>query len=168
MKLWKLTHSVKGRVLYYDTESVMYSYTPKDTHPHTGKFLGQLMDELTCDNVGCSDCQEGHWIIEFVSCGAKNYGYRLNTGQITCKVRDFSLNYIASQTLNFNSMREALECWMKGITPPQLITTKTLILRNILKASVYTHKIPKHYGVVYNKRRVLENYDTLPYGYVEM
>ena len=65
-------------------------------------------------------------------------------------------------------MREALECWMKGITPPESITTKTFILRNRLKVYVYTHKMPKHYGVVYNKRKVLENYDTLPYGYVEM
>ena len=34
-------------------------------------------------------------------------------------------------------MREALECWMKGITPPDLITTKTLILKNRLKAYIY-------------------------------
>ena len=126
------------------------------------------MDELTCDNVGCSGCQEGLWIVEFVSCGAKNYGYQLNTGQITCKVRGFSLNYNASQTLNLNSMREAIECWMKGITPPELITTKTLILGNRLKACVYIPKMPKHYGAVHNKRRVLEYYYTLPYGYVEM
>ena len=97
MKLWKLVRSLEGRVLYHDTDSVIYSYTPKDTCPLIGKFLGQLTDKLTCDNVECSGCQEGYWIVEFVSCGAKNYGYRLNTGQITCKVRGFSLNYNVSQ-----------------------------------------------------------------------
>ena len=110
MKLWKLMRSLKGRVLYHDTDSVIYSYTPKNTCPPIGKCFGQLTDELTCDNVGCSDCQEGHWIVEPISCGPKNYGYRLNTGQITCAVRGFSLNYNASQTLNLNSMKEALEC----------------------------------------------------------
>ena len=40
MKLWKLMCSLKGRVLYYDTDSVIYSCTPKVTRPHIGKFLG--------------------------------------------------------------------------------------------------------------------------------
>ena len=137
MKLWKLMHSLKGRVLYHNTDSVIYSYTPNNTHPPIGKFSGQLTDELTYDNVGCSGCQEGHWIIEIISSSAKNYGYQLNSGQTTCNIRGFSLNYNASQTINLNSMREALECWMKGITPPELKTTKTLILRKRLKAYLY-------------------------------
>ena len=52
---------------------------------------------------------------------------------------------------------------MKGDEAPELVTTKTLILRNKLKGYVYTHIFPKHCGVVYNKRRVLENFDTHPY-----
>ena len=125
------------------------------------------MDELTHQNVECERCQEGHLIVEFVSCGAKNYGYCLNMGEVTCNVRGFSLNYRASQTLNLHSMRDALQCWMKESDAPELVTTKTLILSNKLKGYVYTHVFPKHYGVVYNKRRVLENFDTCPYGYVD-
>ena len=87
------------------------------------------MDELTCQNVGCEGCQEGHWIVEFVSCGAKNCGYCLKMGEVTCKVRRFSLNYRTSQTLNLHSMRDALQCWMKGSDAPELVTMKTLILR---------------------------------------
>ena len=79
-------------------------------------------------------------------------------GQVTCKVRGFSLNYRVSQMLNLNSMRGALQCWMKGDEVPELVTMKTLILRNKLKGYVYTHIFPKHQRVVYNKRRVLENF----------
>ena len=67
---------------------------------------------------------EGHWIVEFISCRAKNYGYRLNMGQVMCKVRWFSLNYRASKMLNLNSMRDALQCWMKGDEAPELVTKK--------------------------------------------
>ena len=130
--------------------------------------MGELTDELTCENVGCEGCMEGHWIVEFINCGAKNYGYHLNMEQVMCKVRGFSLNYRVSKMLNLNLMRDALQCWMKGDEVPELVTTKTLILRKKLKGYVYTHVFPKHYRVVYNKRRVLENFDRHPYGYVDV
>ena len=155
-------------VLYHDTDSIIYTYLLHQLHPEMGTYLGELTDELTCKNVGCEGCLERHWIVEFISCRAKNYGYRLNSGQVMCKVRGFSLNYRASQTLNLNSMRGALQCWMKGDEAPELVTTKTLILRNKLKGYVYTYIFSKHYRVVYNKRRILENFDTCPYGYVDV
>ena len=68
----------------------IYTYLAHKVRPEIGTFLGQLTDELTCQNVGCKGCQEGHWIVEFVSCSAKNYGYHLNTGEATCKVRIFT------------------------------------------------------------------------------
>ena len=49
---------------------------------------GDLTDELTCKAIGCS-CSGltfGHWIVEFISCRAKNYAYHLNTGQVVCIV----------------------------------------------------------------------------------
>ena len=64
-------------------------------------------------------------------------------------------------------MRDALQCLMKGSDAPELVTMKTLILRKKLKGYVYTHVFPKHYGVVHNKRGVLENFDMHPYGYVD-
>ena len=107
IKLWKLMPRLEGHVLYHDTDSVMYTYLLHEVQPEIGTFLGQLIDELTCQNVGCEGCQEGHWIVEFVSCRAKNYGYHLNMGEVMCKVRGFSLNYRASKTLNLHSMRDA-------------------------------------------------------------
>ena len=153
--------------MYHDTDSVIYTYLPHEIQPEIGTFLGQLMNELTCQNVGCEGCKKGHWIVEFVTCIAKNYGYHFNTGEVTCKVRGLSLNYRASQTLNLHSMRDALQCCMKGSDAPELVTMKTLKLRKKLKGYVYTHVFPKHYGVVYNKRRVLENFDTCPFGYLD-
>ena len=64
-------------------------------------------------------CSTGHRIVEFVSCSPKNYAYRLNTGQIMCKVRGFSLNFSASQLVNLNSMKEVLHMWKDVNAYPQ-------------------------------------------------
>ena len=65
MKLWKLMHRLEGHVLYHNTDSVIYTYLPHQLCPEMGTFLGELTDELTCKNVGCEGCMEGHWIVEF-------------------------------------------------------------------------------------------------------
>ena len=62
--------------------------------------------------------KKGHWITEFVSCGPKNYSFKLNSGEIFCKVRGFSLNYRNSQIVNFQSMKDTLFSWKrKGKSP---------------------------------------------------
>ena len=73
--------------MYHDRESVIDTSYPGQWKPCIGKYLGDLADELTCNHIRCPGCSMGHWIVEFVSCGAKNYAYRLNTGQVMCKVR---------------------------------------------------------------------------------
>ena len=175
VKLWGILNALGSRVLYHDTDSVIYTYTPDTPHPETGNYLGDLTNELTCKDVGCDGCERGHWIVEFVGCGAKNYAYRVNTGQVTCKVRGFCLNYAASKIVNLESMRKVLYEWIyqtknngesteQQRTPP-LTTYKTMISRNKYSGVVYTHLMPKTYGMVYNKRTVSPNLTTLPYGY---
>ena len=106
----------------------------------------------------------GHWIEEFVSCGPKNYSFKVNTGEVVCKVRGFSLNYRSSLVLNFESMKEALLGW-KMNRPKELITVKTEIRRSVEKMEVFNKKIEKHYGVVYDKRMVRPDFTTVPFGY---
>ena len=115
---------------------------------------------MGCKKVEC----EGHWIVEFVSCGPKNYTYKLNSGEVVCKVRGFSLNYRASQVINFESMKEALYSW-KNNDKKELVTIRTEILRDKKSPKVYNRVVHKHYGVVYDKRIVLDNFTTVPYGY---
>ena len=89
-----------------------------------------------------------YWIVEFVSCGAKNYAYRLNTGQVVCKERGFSLNFSASQVVNLSNMKQALCTWRDVNAYPEMVTLKTMIMCDKLSAIVYTSIMPKHYGVV--------------------
>jgi hypothetical protein len=165
IKLWKLMFKLGKRVMYHDTDSVIFECTPNSWIPPVGEFLGDLTNELSCKNIGCKGCSTGHWIVDFVSCGAKNYAYKLNTGEVSCKVRGFSLNFSASQIVNMDSMKDALVSWKNNSCRQELQTVKAMILRKKKEAVVYTKLMVKNYGVVYNKRVVLSDYKTLPYGY---
>ena len=166
LKLWSVMERLGDRVLYHDTDSIIFSVKDGEYSPPLGPFLGQLTDELTCKELGCSrqNCT-GHWIEEFVSCGPKNYSFKVNTGEVVCKVRGFSLNYRSSLILNFESMKEALMCW-KMNKPKELITVKTEIRRSkTAEIEVYNKEVEKHYGVVYDKRVVRPDFTTVPFGY---
>ena len=103
--------------------------------------------------------------MEFVSCGAKNYAFRLNTGEVVSKVSGFSLNFSALQVVNLNSMKEALHAWKDVDAYSEMVTLKTMIMHDKLTAIIYTCMMPKHYGVVYIKWVVREDFSTDPYGY---
>lgn len=167
LKLWFEMNKLGGRVVYHDTDSIIYSQDPAGYNPPLGKYLGQLTDELSCKSVGCKGCPSGHWIAEFVSCGAKNYAYKLNTGEVVCKVRGFCLNYSGSKVINLTSMTRALESFKNKEEPPSMITVSTMILRKKMQGIVYSKSVPKHYGMVYNKRILLDDYTTVPYGYAQ-
>ena len=166
IKLWYAMNDLGSRVLYHDTDSIIFSSDVHDLMPSLGNYLGDLTDELSCGNIGCKkqNCS-GHWIVEFISCGPKNYAYKLNTNEVVCKVRGFSLNFSASQIINFDSMKEVLDNWLNS-DESKLKTIKTEIRRKKHECIIYSRQVEKHYGVVYDKRQVNNGYNTIPYGYV--
>ena len=165
LKLWSVMQKLGKRVMYHDTDSIIFSVKDGEYVPPLGTYLGQLTDELTCKELGCKKqgCS-GHWIEEFVSCGPKNYSFRVNTGEIVCKVRGFSLNYKSSLILNFESMKEALVAWKRN-EKKELITVKTELVRDKYKPKVFNRVISKHYSVVYDKRKVLPDFTSIPFGF---
>ena len=164
LQLLKVMIKLDKRVLYHDTDSIIFSMKEGEYCPPLGDYLGDLTNELTCKELSCQGCEKGHWISEFVCCGPKNYAYRLNTGECTVKVRGFSLNYTNAQLVNFESMKEALFSWYKKEKLP-LVTVCNLFIRDKVNLSIHSQKVEKSYGVVYDKRRVLPDYTTLPFGY---
>ena len=114
LKLWSVMNKLGDKVLYHDTDSIIFSVKETDTYvPLLGEYLGGLINELACKEIGCEGYESGHWIEEFVSCGPKNYSFRLNIGETICKVRGFSLNYKNSQVVTFSGMKEALYAWQR-------------------------------------------------------
>ena len=100
--------------------------------------------------------------MHFISGGAKNYAYQLEDGQQVCKIRGFTLNHRSALLLNFDSMKEL-------VTTPEkqdkVITTQEphKIVRK--RGHIYSVEQTKDYRVIYNKRRLLDDLTTLPFGW---
>ena len=62
LKLYGALDTLKERVLYYNTDSVIYRWKPGQVDLPLDEFLGEFTDEVSGDPI-----------VEFVSGGAKNY-----------------------------------------------------------------------------------------------
>ena len=95
LKLYSYLDRLQQQVLYYDTDSVIYSWKEGQCRIETGDYLGDMTDELDGDDI-----------VEFVSGGAKNYGYKTSGDKFECKVRGFTLNVRGREKLNYGSMKQ--------------------------------------------------------------
>ncbi len=83
-------------MLYFDADSIIYSCQEGQESLPLGDYLGEFTDEL----------KDGDLIVEFVSAGPNNYGYRTARGKVECKARGFSLNTRGREQLNFKLLKE--------------------------------------------------------------
>ena len=143
-------------ILYYDTDSIIYVRRPGGYVPECGDFLGDLTNELP----------RGRHIVEFVCCGPKNYGYKLDNGECYIKIKGFTLTHKASQSLHFNTLCDELFLWhFHGLSHNIQIENPSPITRDKHKYIIYNKPLSKSYQVVYTKRIVNPDLSTLPFGY---
>ena len=156
LKLLKYLIKLDRRVLYYDTDSIVFitdtEFEKSEDHPRLGDYLGNFTDEL-----------DGKYIVEFISAGAKNYAKLLNDGTSECVVKGFTLSHIASLEINFDSMKNLV----LNESNKSLFVNQTKITRNKRNWFLNTCEIEKTYSMVYDKRILLDDFTTLPYGYVK-
>ncbi len=81
LKLYSELELLNDRVLYCDTDSIIYVSRPNKYDPKLGDYLGEFTNEI--------DPKDGNYIQEFVSTGLKSYAYKTDTGhtKCTCKVQ---------------------------------------------------------------------------------
>ena len=158
LKLYESLDTLQEQVLYYDTDSVIYRWRPNQPSITTGDFLGDMTDEL-----------DGDVITEFVSGGAKNYGYKTRHGKVVCKVRGFALNVRGSAILNFHTMKDNI---LSELDSPQdsrrnlNIVTPYHFRRDLEKKQIQVVRRVKQYGLVFDKRVIdVATKSSYPYGY---
>ena len=160
LKLYEALELLGERVLYYDTDSVIYLEEPDQPSPVVGDYLGDFTTEL----------DDGDFIVEFVSGGPKNYGYKTKKGHVECKVRGFRLNSEGKTQLNYDVMRQnVLDEIQKPLQKPrQTEVNKTYqIVRDPKTYQLFTFPDKKRYQLVYDKRVVdAATFKTYPYGYL--
>jgi hypothetical protein len=151
---------VGERLLYTDTDSLFYISNPETPHLNLklGDYLGDLTDEL----------KSGEYITEFCSSGPKSYVYLTSTGRRECRLRGFTLNHKNSQLINFEVMRDMVLSQKIQNNPAlkEVITVNDKkITRNKFKCKLYNSKEVKKYKAVYNKRIIMNDLTTVPFGY---
>lgn len=71
LSLYELMDQLQERVVYVDTDSVVYTHKQGQLDLPEGSFLGELTNEL-------SKLGPHAYITEFVTGGPKNYGYKVS------------------------------------------------------------------------------------------
>ena len=155
LKLYDLLDLLQERVLYYDTDSVIYVHKRDEPDPPLGNYLGDLTDELN-----------GDYITSFVSGGPKNYAYRTKNGKTDTKIRGITLDYAATGKLNHDVVRALVHLHVNCKTEGKVtVDIPFKITRDKKEKNIVTKKMKKDYRLVYDKRVITENYETLPYGF---
>ncbi|KAG8234466.1 hypothetical protein J437_LFUL011865 [Ladona fulva] len=108
---------------------------------------------------------EDCWILEFVSRGPKNYSLKIRSRstdvcKTICKVRGISINFSNEKDVSF----ERLKTMVTEEAPPFVVRHDKRIDR-VVPFKIVSLPEKKTFRIVYTKRRCVENYDTLPYGY---
>lgn len=159
LKLYSYLEQLQKQVLYFDTDSVIYSHQPGQVDIPLGDYLGEMTDELEGDD----------YIVDFTSAGPKNYGYRTTNGKECCKVRGFTLNVRGGQQLNYQVMRQNL---LEELTDPQderrhvEVVNPYFFTRDPATKRLKVGPHIKRYGLVFDKRVVdPETFESYPYGY---
>lgn len=155
LRLYEALELLKERVLYFDTDSVIFVHREGDVSPSLDKYFGDFKDELG----------GGDYIVEFCSGGPKNYGYKTHQGKTICKVRGFSLNCEGSTQLNYDVLRQnVLQEIRNTLAEPR--TKRVIQSHNPKEYLLHIKQAHKDYRLVFNKR-VLKpgTMRSYPYGY---
>ncbi|CAH2008137.1 unnamed protein product [Acanthoscelides obtectus] len=152
LKLYSFLEKVEERAVYVDTDSCIYISRKGLDDISTGDFIGDMTDELN-----------GGFISEFVSGGPKNYAYKYTTlsgeEQIVCKVKGISLNYKASQVVNFEKIKDMV---LKKSVPVSVLSRQ---LRRTREHAVVTVEFPKVYKITSMKRKFYADHTSVPFGF---
>ena len=94
LKLYSYLEKLQEQVLYFDTDSVIFKYSPGMYCPPGRDYLGDLTSELGKNEIITICC----------STGPKSYAYTTNKGNKTCKVKGITLNFRNSLIINEETM----------------------------------------------------------------
>ena len=80
--LWETLHRLDDRVLYHDTDSIVYEHRREEMNVEIGYMLGDWENVLDADDQ----------IVSFVAFGPKTYSYKTGKGKHALKCKGFTLN----------------------------------------------------------------------------
>lgn len=152
LKLYEAMEALNTRLLYTDTDSVIFKETPEDMELETGPYLGCLQDEV----------EQGKYITNFCASAPKSYCLRYSTGEDSVRTKGITLNYANSQIFTFQSVRKVILgelAQLKTVTQDEFRRIKH-------KGIVYKRRANKTFRMTFHKRVLVSGKPySVPYGY---
>ena len=96
--LWETLHKLGERVLYHDTDSIVYEHRKDEMNVEIGYMLGDWENELDVDDQ----------IVSFVALGPKTYSYKTRKGKSKLKCKGFTLNSANSTVVTHQTLIDLL------------------------------------------------------------
>ncbi len=155
LELYKVMDRLGPRVFYVDTDSLIFSTKEGEWIPQTGSYLGELTNELESDDN----------ITEFAATGPKSYGFKTAKNKVVLKAKGVTLHSANAQVVTLESMICLVHGYVTSRDTTALLTRTETIVRNKKKFTLHNRTFLKRFKVVYDKRMLLPDYSTLPYGY---
>ena len=153
LMLYEKLDYLNEKVLYFDTDSIIYIEPKNSNLIETGDMLGDLTDELDGESINNI----------FVSGGPKNYSFIYGNNKQKCVIKGFSLNHENSQILNHANMIKIVTKEIKDLI---LVNENKITRQNKQIVNKYDEKV---YSFGYDKRciKYISEYciETYPYGY---
>lgn len=141
-RLWKELHKLGDRVLYHDTDSIIYEHSPNGYNIPLGRYLGEWEDET-----------DGNPIIKFTSTGPKCYSYVLRkpdgTVKTSTKAKGVTLHSTNSKLIHYESMKQLV------VGDLNVIAAKSLLFKyDRNRGTMITKNVLKQFRKTYNKGRI--------------
>lgn len=166
LKLYSYIKELQDRVLYFDTDSIIYLtdlMNSTQTLVPTGWSLGEMTNEL-------KDYGADAFIEEFVSGGPKNYAYKVagtsdGKKHTNIKVKGITLSNTTEKRVNFTTIRNMVLKFVKELHKTELNIILSRIEVQRKTHEVLTKNVTKKFRIVYDKRIVFLDGTTIPYGW---
>ena len=108
LKLYSCLELMQDKILYIDTDSLIYVVKKAETPLKLGNYLGDLTDELGGDTIQ-----------EFVAAGPKSHAYQTKKQKkVSMRVKGITQTHECSEKVNFDSIRELVEGYLGDSRDP--------------------------------------------------
>jgi hypothetical protein len=147
LRLYDELYQLDDRVIYCDTDSIIYKHHPEKHNIPEGELLGQWESETKLP------------IVKVLAIAPKSYGYETSDGKVEVKCKGISLHYNNSKKYNMDSLNTLITG--KG-KETEILTTKMEFIKDNKKGTITTRNTDKKisYKPELFKRTVNDDYTT--------
>lgn len=152
LKLYEAMEVLGKRLLYTDTDSVIFKERPNDDQLQTGPYLGCLQDEV----------DDGKYITNFCASAPKSYCLRYSDGEESIRAKGITLNHANSEIFTFQAVRNVIVGQLQELQTVAQDEFRRIKHRGI----VYKRRTNKTFRMTFHKRVLIPGKPySVPYGY---